>query len=235
MSKGRFSRTYPLFAAAAVASATGLFTAAAPAQALPPAPLAPGDCAQWGFSGPVSLKRESTSEVASFTATGPHAEAPFTWAQGNGATKHGNVTGDIDANGHITLTFTFTSGDDVVPFTGDVGPNGQANGMSPPDVPWHSLAPMSCAQTGAAAQAGTKEGPTITFDPILGGLVAHITDRSGVTSQCEYRSDFYTRTFRLEKNSTFDLKIVPAIPELRDRPIDITCDNGTETHTSTFF
>ena len=56
-----------------------------------------------------------------------------------------------------------------------------------------------------------------------------------MTSQCEYRSDFYPRTFRLEKNSTFDLKIVHAIPELRDRPIDITCDNGTETHTSTFF
>jgi hypothetical protein len=46
---------------------------------------------------------------------------------------------------------------------------------------------------------------------------------------------FYTRTFGLNANSTFDLKIVPAIPEFRDRPIDITCDNGTETHTGTFF
>ena len=89
--------------------------------------------------------------------------------------------------------------------------------------------------SGPSPQQAAKEGPTISFDPVLGGLVAHITDRSGVTSQCEYRSDFYTRTFRLEKNSTFDLKIVPAIPELRDRPIDITSDNGTETHTSTFF
>jgi hypothetical protein len=55
-----------------------------------------------------------------------------------------------------------------------------------------------------------------------------------VTSRCEHKSDFYTRTFRLEKNSTFELKIVPAIPLLQDRPIDITCDDGTETHTSTF-
>jgi hypothetical protein len=48
---------------------------------------------------------------------------------------------------------------------------------------------MTCTQQAA------KEGPTISFDPILGGLVAHITDRSGVTSQCKYKSDFYTSTF----------------------------------------
>lgn len=64
---------------------------------------------------------------------------------------------------------------------------------------------------------------------------SHINDRSGVDSQCEYRSDEYTRTFFLKANTTLDLRIVPAIPEFRDRPIDITCDNGTETHTSTFF
>ena len=46
---------------------------------------------------------------------------------------------------------------------------------------------MTCTQQAA------KEGPTISFDPILGALVAHVTDRSGVTSQCEHKSDFYTR------------------------------------------
>ena len=236
MPKSWIVKTSPLYACAAVATATALLTVPVPAQALPPAPLAPGDCAQWGFSGPTSLLRETTTETASFTGTGPHVEAPGTWTSSNGPTKQGNVVGDIDPNGHINVVFNFNNGGSVT-LAGEVGPNGQASGLSEPNnsVPWHSLAPMSCVQNGAAAQAASKEGPTITFDPILGGLVAHITDRSGVTSQCEYRSDFYTRTFRLERNATFDLKIVPAIPEFRDRPIDITCDNGTETHTSTFF
>jgi hypothetical protein len=80
-----------------------------------------------------------------------------------------------------------------------------------------------------------KQGPTVSFDPVLGGVVAHVTDRSGVTSQCQYQSDFYTRSFGLKANSTSDLRIVPAIPEFRDRPVNITCDNGTSTSTSTFF
>ena len=58
----------------------------------------------------------------------------------------------------------------------------------------------------------SQEGPTVSFDPILGGLNVHITDRSGVTSQCTYDADGFTRTFRLEANSSTDLKIVPAVP-----------------------
>jgi hypothetical protein len=80
-----------------------------------------------------------------------------------------------------------------------------------------------------------KQGPTVSFDPVLGGVVAHIADRSGVTAQCQYQSDFYSRSFGLKANSTYDLRIVPAIPEFRDRPVNITCDNGTSTSTSTFF
>jgi hypothetical protein len=51
--------------------------------------------------------------------------------------------------------------------------------------------------------------------------VAHITDRSGVTSQCTYPSDFYTRSFRLEANKTFDLQIVPAIPKFSNCNVNI--------------
>ena len=80
-----------------------------------------------------------------------------------------------------------------------------------------------------------KPGPGVSFDPVIGGVVAHVNDRSGVAAQCEYKSDFYTRSFFLPANGTYDLRIVPAIPEFRDRPVDITCDNGTVTNTSTFF
>ena len=230
MSKLSFQNRSPLIAAAtSVVATAGLLAGAAPAQALPPVPLAPGDCQQWGFPGPVTLI-QSTSEVLTFNSTGPQASGPAPLAQG-GPTKQGHISGAIDPNGHVALSWIQDSNNAVVAFNGDVGPDGRASGTRDPGaaVTWNATAPMICAVT------SPKQGPTISFDPILGGLVAHITDRSGVSSQCEYRSDFYTRTFGLKANSTFDLKIVPAIPELRDRPISITCDNGTSTDTSTFF
>ena len=80
-----------------------------------------------------------------------------------------------------------------------------------------------------------SKGPGVSFDPVIGGLVAHISDNSGIASQCKYQSDSYTRSFSLPAKSTYDLRIVPAIPEFRDRPVSVTCDNGTSTNTSTFF
>ncbi len=80
-----------------------------------------------------------------------------------------------------------------------------------------------------------KQGPTVTFNPIVGGLEAHITDRSGVSSQCTYTTDNYNRSFALAANSTYDLKIVPAGPQFRNWTVTITCDNGTSTTVTTYF
>jgi hypothetical protein len=85
------------------------------------------------------------------------------------------------------------------------------------------------------APAPPKLGPTVRFNPILGGLEAHITDRSGVASQCTYVMDDVDRSFGLSANSTFDLRIIPAIPQFRDRTVTITCDNGTKTQATTRF
>jgi hypothetical protein len=85
------------------------------------------------------------------------------------------------------------------------------------------------------APAPPKLGPTVSFHPILGGLEADITDRSGVASQCTYAMDDINRSFALAANSTVDLKIVPAIPRFRDRSVTITCDNGTKTQATTRF
>ena len=80
-----------------------------------------------------------------------------------------------------------------------------------------------------------KLGPTVSWNPVLGGLVAHITDRSGVSSQCTYTTDNYNRSFALPANSTYDLRIVPAVPEFRNWNVTITCDNGTSTQATTYF
>jgi hypothetical protein len=80
-----------------------------------------------------------------------------------------------------------------------------------------------------------KQGPGVSWEPRLGGLTAHITDRSGVASQCTYTSDFYQRSFFLPANQTHDLVIVPAIPKFQNWNVNVTCDNGTTTNTNEFF
>jgi hypothetical protein len=102
--------------------------------------------------------------------------------------------------------------------------SGCANGSTPPppnDPPPPPPAP--------------KQGPTVSFDTILGGMVAHITDRSGESSQCTYATDNFNRGFALAANSKYDLRIVPAVPQFRNWTVTITCDNGTSTTATTYF
>ena len=80
-----------------------------------------------------------------------------------------------------------------------------------------------------------KQGPTVSFNTVVGGLEAHITDRSGVSSQCTYATDGYNRAFALAANSTYDLRIVPAVPRFKNWTVTITCDNGTSTTATTYF
>jgi hypothetical protein len=110
--------------------------------------------------------------------------------------------------------------------------NGQPPGCVPPAS---LLLPYFEVDANQPGSLQPKQGPDVSFDKVIGGVVAHITDRSGVAAQCEYKSDFYSRNFSLPAKGTFDLRIVPAIPEFRDWPVNITCDNGTSTNTSTFF
>lgn len=100
--------------------------------------------------------------------------------------------------------------------------SGCSNGDVPPPPP-------------PPAPAPPKLGPTASFNPTLGGLEAHITDRSGVASHCTFAMDDINRNFALAANATFDLRIVPAIPRFRDRSVTISCDNGTRTQTTTRF
>lgn len=103
--------------------------------------------------------------------------------------------------------------------------SGCANGATqpPPDQPPSQPPPAPL------------QGPTVSFETVLGGLVAHITDRSGVSSQCTYATDDFSRGFALSANSKYDLRIVPAVPKFRNWTVTITCDNGTSTTATTFF
>lgn len=102
--------------------------------------------------------------------------------------------------------------------------SGCSNGQVSPPPPPSSPPP-----------APPKLGPTVSWNPIVGGLEAHITDRSGVSSQCTYTTDNYNRSFALSANSTYDLRIVPAIPRLRNWNVTVACDNGTSTQATTYF
>lgn len=80
-----------------------------------------------------------------------------------------------------------------------------------------------------------KQGPTVSFKTIIGGREADITDRSGVASQCTYTTDNFNRSFALGANATYQLKIVPAVPQFKNWTVTITCDNGTSTTVTDFF
>jgi hypothetical protein len=213
-----------VFAAAGAGTAGFLMTA-------PTAAAEPAACSQFGFNGPV-LVNLSDGKSLSLNSTGADASGPATLRGLPGIPQaDGQIVGHISQR-HVDVTFTWThpvgANDklltDTVPLSGDVGNDGKARGAG-----WETANPLACVQE------TPKQGPTVSWDPILGGLVAHITDRSGVTSQCTYTSDFYTRSFALNANSTFDLKIIPAIPKFQNWDVTIDCDNGTNTHTTTFF
>lgn len=217
--------------AAAGLVAGGLIGLPAPAHALPPVPLAPAKCEQWVFPGFTSINWGGLTQLT-FTSNEATVNGPFNFAN----EQQPNISGGVSANGHVELTFP--SQQFTEQMSGDVNADGHVtNGVAvllTPDGPannvsWNTNTPLKCAKETA------KEGPTVSFEPILGGLNVHITDRSGVTSQCTYDADGFTRTFRLDANSSTDLEIVPAIPKFDNWNINIKCDNGTSTQTTQFF
>jgi hypothetical protein len=77
--------------------------------------------------------------------------------------------------------------------------------------------------------------PSISWDQGLGTLTAHVTDRSGVSSQCTYTSGLVDRSFSLPANGTFDVVIAPAVPAFHNWDVNVSCDNGAVANTSKFF
>lgn len=159
------------------------------------------------------------------------AATPHGLAAAKGSTNAGaqmNAQSKLGGKGKIWVSTCAGQPGETTPPTG-------GGGFTAVEAPPPAPAPAPAPAPEPAPAPAPKKGPTVSWDPILGGLVAHITDRSGVSSQCTYTSDFFTRSFALNANSTFDLRIVPAIPQFRNWDVAINCDNGTSTHTTTFF
>jgi hypothetical protein len=106
--------------------------------------------------------------------------------------------------------------------------NGKCPGGGAMDV-WAGTAVVNDVGT-----AAPKQGPTVTSKDGLAGVTFHVTDRSGVASQCTYSSEGFDSSFGLPANGSFDL-FVPAIRLLKNRTGSVTCDNGTSTPTSVFY
>lgn len=221
--------------AAAAATTVGLISAAAPAQAAnqyialavgfvnenPPVTMA-------GGSG-ISATQEQAAQLS------------LTNCAGNGA---GHCTAQVIATNECAAAASNDYGDRTGASAATLGEaqskakallqsqqgakiivSGCANGSTPPPPPPAPPAPP----------APPKQGPTVSFKTVLGGLQAHITDRSGVTSQCTYTTDDFNRSFALQANSSYDLRIVPAVPQFRNWTVTIACDNGTKTTATTYF
>ena len=230
------SNRWPRLAGATTMVAAGLLAAPVPAHAVPPIPLAPPACLQWAFAGPTGIVSNGKT-IVNFTATGPS----FSGTSSTSAVQNIPTSVTIHENKFIAISMSMPGPPPATQsFNGVVGDDGIARGKSTNTSPitvqnidWSTAAPLKCAKE--AAIEAPKQGPTVSFDPILGGLNVHITDRSGVTSQCTYDADGFTRSFRLEANKSTDLKIVPAVPKFANWNINVTCDNGTSTKTTQFF
>jgi len=140
MKETNFLRRWPLCAAATAISALGLL-GAAPVQA------APGDCQQWGFNGTTAFN-QATGERVVFESARQVATGPSTWSYPNGSRDTGSITGTIDPNGQVNVSWY--DDDSRVDFVGTVGSDGIARGTRPgADAPvsWNSTTSMRCLTT----------------------------------------------------------------------------------------
>jgi hypothetical protein len=153
---------------------------------------------------------------------------------------YGNVSGGLKGR-NIDFTITWNDNKGAAHFAGTVGDDGVAHGSSTgPSIPvnlwnpgsWDSVGALTC--TAPESQQAPKLGPTVTPDPGIAGVTFHITDRSGVASQCTYSSEGFESSFGLPANGSFDL-FVPAVRLFKNRTGTVTCDNGTSTKTSVFY
>jgi hypothetical protein len=168
-----------------------------------------------GNCGSVVQTKNGCAAVA--TMVSPGGNLGNGYSQGFGATIAQAETAALQTGtgGHILVSACTNGQPALPPRPGPVPPTQVSGNPVAPPAP--------------------KLGPTVSWVVILGGLKASITDRSGVSSQCTYATDNYNRGFALSANSTYDLRMVPAIPEFRNWTVTITCDNGTSTSATTYF
>jgi hypothetical protein len=180
-------------------------------------------------------------------------------AQAQSSMNNSNTLVDGIASGSIAgniidfiVTWGAPHGGGTTHFSGTIGADGIAHGAATGAAahgnggetqfapgPWDSTNRFTCpAAQAPAAQAPAaqpKQAPTVKPNPGVGGVTFHVTDRTGVASQCTYSSEGFTSdSFSLPANGSFDLFVL-AVPLLKNRTGTVTCDNGTSANTSVFF
>ena len=252
MSQARVLKKTPVIAAA-VAVGAGLIS-------VPPVVQAAPGCVEWGFpvantllaSGGVRLSGEPgpTNDDWSLSWSNPESgqtisDAPATLTGFRDkpplpGTTVGSITNG-NSDGGTSLHITFDSVDRSIALSLDGGISPDGNVVGPKEVgggkiSWRMAAPFVCNKLGDAvgAMAPVAE-PDVVGEPVLGGIIVHVTDHSGKTSKCHYDSEIVDRDFTLNANSTADLRIVPAVPLGRAWPVTVTCDNGAKKATDIDF
>jgi hypothetical protein len=261
MSRAIVVNNSQLFAAAtAIAATAGFLTAAPPAQADPTKCTQYGFNGLFNIRGDNGWTVDFNSTGP--TAGGAATVHFYDGGNVNGNVSRGGIQGNtidfaIQWNDKPNNVWNFhgTVSDD-----GLVHDGGEALGSIPSDYSgevtsgWHSTTPLKCMDApppappppppeqsspppSTAAQEpepAPKQGPLVSAEPGLTGVTFHITDRSGVASQCTYSSEGFESSFALPANGSFDL-FVPAVRLFKTRTGTVTCDNGTSTNTSVVY
>lgn len=142
---------------AASATAVGLLTGPAPAQA--------AGCSQWGFNGYTLLSQSNGWDV-DFNSTGKNAQGRVRAADrnGNSATGYGTISGGTQSDNSITLYVHWDGGSNQT-YSGKVDATGNATGTtvnptySPDQVPWRSLATLQCLMPAPPPPPGPAAPP----------------------------------------------------------------------------
>lgn len=187
-----------------------------------------------------------------FNGTAKNINVPASMT-GLPALAEGTMAGTITGN-NVSLTFTQAGPNGVVlALNGTVGiidKSWQAQGKTGGKYAggnWHSslLACLAVEQSPDQAPPAAenapppadqaKPQPDISAEPVIGGLVVRVTDKTGVASRCHYDSELVDRDFDLGAKATASIRIVPAVPLFKNWTVTVTCDNGASRTTDIFF
>jgi hypothetical protein len=209
-------------------------------------------CLEWGFPGAVTVNvtgnfvpPDDDGFTLSFNGTGVVTGAVPAKMSGVPivGSVDGTAVGAVGYDGAVRITFESNQNPPVkIELGGNLNDGAIASGPTD-NGQWRASPAFKCIKEDTAAAAppqpqpqpgAQKQGPAVTAEPGLAGVTFHITDRSGVASQCTYSSEGYQDSFSLPANGSHDL-FVPAVRLFKERTGEITCDNGTSTPTSVFY
>jgi hypothetical protein len=176
-----FSDSKKLVGYAAAVATIGCLANAAPAQAYPPAPLAP-NCSSYQFpGGTVTLNYPKIGHtVFNLAVPSPHVDTGATTFYDNGTSLDGSVTGDISGTKvHMTVT---REGYPPLVLDGDIGSGNRAHGnvvfrKNDPPAPWDSSEEFSCTASTPTDQGSSSQNGFVVAGPV--GIYNIAADENG--------------------------------------------------------